>query len=72
MDNYPEEFTDLQKRPNEELQGINMNDNTEPLYMYNLTISLSNKELRFQCSITITHFIFHSSKARFRTCPKLV
>jgi len=48
MDNYPEEFTDLQKRPNEELQGINMNDNTEPLYMYNLTISLSNKEPRFQ------------------------
>ena len=21
MDNYPEEFTELQKRPNEELQG---------------------------------------------------
>jgi len=59
MDNYPEEFTDLQKRPNEELQGINMNDNTEPLYMYNLTICVSNKEPRFQCCVTITHFILH-------------
>ena len=26
MDNYPEEFTDLQKRPNEELQGECLHD----------------------------------------------
>jgi len=24
MDNYPEEFTELQKKPNDELQGIVM------------------------------------------------
>lgn len=32
MDNYPEEFTDLQKRPNEELQGKKWNTSFSKLY----------------------------------------
>lgn len=38
MDNYPEEFTDLQKRPNEELQGKKWNTSFSKLY-YELFIT---------------------------------
>lgn len=38
MDNYPEEFTDLQKRPNEELQGKKSSTSFSKLYYELFTI----------------------------------
>lgn len=43
MDNYPEEFTDLQKRPNEELQGKKSSTSFSKLYYELFTIYMCIK-----------------------------